>query len=177
MEACNCLKTVYSPVWCLKESRYSSMLVFLPLHLRLFYSPWRFFCSRLVQANFRPCGCLLFLNHFDKLKDVGVWLSHCFLQARMSTFNMCVGRRSRNSSIVGTGTAYSVINWYMCCWSIRGCRLVGSVEPLPVLLAKVGEQMMGGQKAIAAIFCTNKDHWICTHLQAKGTGPCSYIIY
>ena len=112
----------------------------------LLYSPWRLFCSRLVQANFRPCGCLLFLNHFDKLKDVGVWLSHCFLQARMPTFNMCIGCQSRNSSIVGTGTAYSVINWYMCCWSIRGCRLVGSVEPLPVLLAKVGEQMMGDKR-------------------------------
>ena len=51
---------------------------------------------------------------------------------------------------------------------------VNSVEPLAVLLAKLGEQMMGGQKAIAAIFCTTQDHWIYMHLQAQGIGPCSY---
>ena len=101
------LKTVYSPVWRLKESRYSSMLVRVSaIFTSLFYSPWRLFCARLVQTNFHPCGCLLFLNHFDKLKDVGVWLSHCFLQARKPNFNMCVGCQSRNSSIVGTGIAY-----------------------------------------------------------------------
>ena len=87
------LKTVYSPAWCLKESRYSSMLVFLPLHLSFILLGGS--CFRLVQTNFHPRDYLIFLNHFDKFKDVGVWFSHCFLQVRMPTFNVCGPSKSK----------------------------------------------------------------------------------
>ena len=79
------INTDVSSIEPLKESLDSS------LSLSYFPSPWRLFCSRLVETHFHPSGCLLFLNHFNQLKNVGMWLSHHFLQSRMPPFNMGVG--------------------------------------------------------------------------------------
>ena len=50
-------------MWCFKDSRYSSTLMFPPLNLCFSYS-WRL----LVQTLFHPFGCLNFLDYFDMLK-------------------------------------------------------------------------------------------------------------
>ena len=33
-----------------------------------------------TDTFFYPCGCLLFLDYFDKLEDVGVWLATTFFK-------------------------------------------------------------------------------------------------
>ena len=53
------INTDVSSIEPLKESLDSS------LSLSYFPSPWRLFCSRLVETQFYPSGCLLFLNQID----------------------------------------------------------------------------------------------------------------
>ena len=59
------INTDVSSIESLKESLDSS------LSLSYFPSPWRLFCSRLIETHFHLSGCLLSLNHFNQLKNVG----------------------------------------------------------------------------------------------------------